>query len=427
MLYPSRRFVPRGGISFSLICVMFASSLALAQTAPEAGSDEAVKAEKAKANVEAATVNPDADKECVTDDPADVAKRAEAHATSDFMNLTSQMIEDAHTSCDVFWDKRDDEFKRSVQAKIDALNTWPGPWTQPAVLELERMMPESSDRDFIPQERCKAAAKADALFCESVQHPVVRPFCNSWLKLKRGAPLDISACETFAPEQQKACSMFLGVNPKACEGVEGQEAFWCSFISSLKAGGLPNCSDNFTHDGCMRDVLMLTVMGGEKPCEAVRTHMKNRPQWAMNLLHAQCEAIVASKPEACPEDPKEARAQDSVGNLSDVYLRGGGDGVRPVVAVVTWSNAAPKPLAERGPKTESAPQGAMFAICATEVTALPATGEAQKSYAVTMGSAQTIHKAAGTPFSNDLDPFSAPVTAESVCAWTAPWLGRVSR
>ena len=221
--------------------------------------------------------------------------------------------------------------------------------------------------------------------------------------------------------------MFLGVAPKACEGAEGQEAFWCSFISSLKTGGLPNCSDNFTHDGCMRDVLMLTVMGGKKPCDAVRKHMKAKPKWTVDLLHGQCEAIVASNPDACPEDPKTTGDDEVVGNLTSVYLRGGGDGVRPVVAVVTWSNSAPTPMAQRASKDETPPPGSMFSICATEVTALPKSGPEQTRYAITMGSAQNIHKATGAPFSGSVDPFTAQVTAQSVCAWTAPWLGRVAQ
>ena len=431
MLFHNRTFRAGGVFAWSTLCFVLTMGPAAAQApakspAPES-TDKAKAAAKAKANVEAATVDPEADKECVTDDPADAAKRAEAQLDSGFVNVTNQMIEDAHTSCDEFWDGRDSTFKRSMEAKIYALKTWPGPWTQPAVLEIERLMPETSDRDFIPQKRCQAAAKADALFCESVQHPVVRPFCNSWLKLKNGAPLDITACQGFAPEQQKACSMFLGVAPKACDGVEGQEAFWCSFISSLKDGGLPNCSDNFTHDGCMRDILMLTVMGGDNPCDAIRVHMKDRPVWAMELLHAQCKAIVASDPKACPEDPKTSPDAERVGSLSDAYLRGGADGVRSVVGVVTWSNSAPTPMAKRTSKEQDAPQGAMFSVCATEVTTIPPTGEAQSRYAVTMGSAQSIHTAAAEPFTNDVDPFTAKITVQSVCAWTAPWLGRVSK
>ena len=412
----------------SLLCLLLAGVPASAQEpTQEAKAAPSTDEAQAKRNVEAATVDPGGDKECATDDPADVAKRAQSLLASDFTNLTTQMIEDAHTTCDVFWDKQDASFKQTMAAKIEAFNTWPGPWTQPAVLEIERMMPASSDREFIPRERCRAAAKADALFCESVQHPVVKPFCNSWLKLKRGAPLDISACATFAPEQKKACSMFLGVEPNACDKVEGQEAFWCAFISSLKTGGLPNCSDNFTHDGCMRDVLMLTVMGGKKPCDAIPKHMKTKPQWTVDLLLGQCEAIVASDPDACPEDPKTSGDSEVVGNLSAAYLRGGADGVRPVVAVVTWSNSAPKPMAERVSKDKTPPQGAMFSICATEVAALPKNGPEQTRFAVTMGSAQSIHKATTAPFSDTVDPFTAQVTAQSVCAWTAPWLGRVAQ
>ena len=155
--------------------------------------------------------------------------------------------------------------------------------------------------------------------------------------------------------------------------------------------------------------------------------MQKRPKWAMELLHAQCEAIVAGKPDACPEDPKTSAADEVVGSLSGAYLRGGGDGVRPVVSVVTWSNSSPTLMAERGPKDQTESSGAMFAICATEVTALPGTGASQSRIAVTMGSAQAIHKAIGEPFTDDVDPFTAPVTTESVCAWTAPWLGRVAQ
>lgn len=428
MLFQSRTSGAHTVITWSLVCGLTALGVAAYAQAPGAATKgEASAAERARANIEAATVDPAADKECVTDDPADVAKRAQAKIASGFMNLTTQMIEDAHTSCDVFWDGRDATFERSMESQIESLNTWPGPWTQPAVLEIERLMPESNDRDFIPRERCQAAAKADALFCESVQHPIVRPFCSSWLKIKRGGALDISACETFAPEQQKACSFFLGVDPKACEGAEGQEALWCSFIASLRSGGLPGCTENFTHDGCMRDVLMLTVQGGDKPCDAIRRHMKEKPKWAVDLLHGQCEAIVASKPDECPEDPKRMGGDQVVDNLSSAYLRGGADGVRPVVAVVTWSNSGPSPGTARAAQGAQTSSGAEFSICATEVTAFPREGPEVSRYAVTMGSAQSIHRATGAPFPSAVDPFTAQVKAQTVCAWTAPWLGRVAQ
>jgi hypothetical protein len=418
------------------LCALLAvPGSALSQTEKTAADGAA--AAKAKANVEAATVDIDAEKECVTDDTNAEAQRATNHRNAGFVIASAQMIEDAHTQCDRHWDAVESERLTSMDDTVARLLTWPGPLTGPAHMRIAEL-DNSLGEQYIRQSLCKEAASANPALCDQIVHPAVKPFCLAWVKIRQGTSASTSICADFAANQQKACKLFFGVDEGACQTAEGGEIMWCSFIQGVKEGSLSNCGAEFQADACIRDILMTTTLERDQPCDSIKrlSEKSGRSTRATTLLEKQCQAISEGKPMDCPPDPNDGlngARRVRLKALAESFVRGGVDGVIPVVLALPWlwdqvQLAPPDPSDTTGARLTLTSAGQnigaeLRAICTSEVIAATSDGETERQFVASAGTLLRIHRARGTAFTAAVDPFKTGIETHTTCALTAPWIG----